>query len=139
MEVFVSLKSVGKRKKGIEKIAYILPDDITTLRDLIEAVVSRETAAYNDRGADNRLMDFLTEAKIEDKATAGKVDFGRLYSENRANPEKAVATALQGFTDGLFRVLVNEKEATELDAPLAIGAGNTLTFIRLTFLTGRLW
>jgi hypothetical protein len=36
-------------------------------------------------------------------------------------------------------VLVNEREATELDSPLEISEDDTLTFIRLAFLAGRLW
>ena len=139
MNIFVNLKSIGKRKKGLEKIPYTLPDGITTLRGLIEAVVRQGADAYNARGTDNMLIDFLTEEKIEDKASAGKVDFGRLYSENKADLAKATAAAIQGFEDGLFRVLVNGSEYTEFDAPLTVEEGDTLTFIRLTFLAGRLW
>ena len=139
MNIFVNLKSIGKRKKGLERIPYTLPDGITTLRELIEAFVRQGADAYNARGTDNMLIDFLTEDKIEDKASVGKVDFGRLYSENKADLAKATAAAIQGFEDGLFRVLVNGLEYTELDAPLAVEEGDTLTFIRLTFLAGRLW
>ena len=139
MNVFVNLKSISKRKKGLERIPYTLPDGIGTLRGLIDAIVRLETATYNARGTDHMLVDFLTEDKIEDKATVGKVDFGRLYSENKADPERASAVAMQGFEDGLFRVLVNDAEASGLDAPLILREGDVLTFIRLTFLSGRLW
>jgi len=139
MNVFVNLKCVGKRKKGLQKIPYTLPGGISALRGLIDAVVRQEAANYNARGTDNMLIDFLTEDKTEDKASAGKIDFGRIYSENKADVEKAVAAAVQGFEDGLFKVLVNETEVTALDAPLVINEGDILTFIRLTFLTGRLW
>jgi len=139
MNVFVNLKSFGKQKKGLEKIPYTLPDNITALRGLIDAVTRQEADAYNSHGTDNMLVDFLTEVQIEDNAATGKVDFGRLYSENKADAEKASAVAIQGFEDGLFRVFVNKTEATELDTPLTIQDGDTLTFIRLTFLAGRLW
>ena len=116
-----------------------LPDGISTLRQLIEAVVRLEVEKYNERGVENMLVPFLTEAEIADRSAVGKVGFGRLYSDRRADPEKAVETAVQGFEDGLFRVLVNENEAAELDAPLEIHEGDRLVFIRLTFLAGRLW
>jgi hypothetical protein len=139
MNVFVNLKSIGKRKKGLEKVPFTLPDGITTLRGLIDAVVRQEADSYNARGTDNMLIHFLTEENIEDKASVGKVGFGRLYSENKANREKASTTAIQGFEDGLFRVLVNDTEYTDLDGQLVVQEGDVLTFIRLTFLAGRLW
>ena len=139
MNVLVNLKSLGKRKKGLKKVPYTIPDGITTLRGLIEAIVRQETAAYNARGTDNMLIDFLAEEAIEDQATVGKINFGRLHSENKADPQKAMTVAIQGLEDGLFRVLVNDTEYTELDAPLSINDGDVLTFIRLTFLAGRLW
>jgi hypothetical protein len=139
VNIFVNLKSIGKRKKRLERVPYTLPDGIETLRGLIEAVARGETESYNTRGADNMLVDFLTERQIDDKASVGKVDFGRLHSENRADPEEAVSVAVQGFEDGLFRVLIGDAEAADLDALLEIREGDTLTFIRLTFLAGRLW
>jgi hypothetical protein len=109
------------------------------LRQLIEAVVRSEVQNYNSRGVDEMLVPFLTQAEIEDASTVGKVGFGRLYSDKKADPERAVTTALIGFEDGLFKVLVGESEATLLDAPLKIVPGDVITFIRLTFLAGRMW
>lgn len=139
MNIFINVKSIGKRKPALEKSAYTIPAGIVSLRQLIEAIVQQEVAQYNSRGLENRLVSFLTETEIADKATVGKVGFGDLHADRKADPEKAVVTALQGFADGLFRVMVNETEAKELDEPLEVHEGDVLTFIRLTFLAGRLW
>jgi hypothetical protein len=151
MKIYIKLKSAGKRKPALEDIPFVLPDlqelndKCFTLRRLIEIIVRQEAAKYNARGTENMLVPFLTETEIEDQKNAGKVGFGRLYSDKRADPEKAVLTALQGFEDGLFRVVTgnsynNENnEVSELDSVVNINEGDTLTFIRLTFLAGRLW
>ena len=139
MNIYIKLKSVGKRRPVLENAPYDLPDDINSLRQLIVTVVRQETEGYNSRGLENMLVAFLTEAEISEQCTVGKVGFGRLYSDKKANPEKAVETALQGFEDGLFRVVLNNIEITDIDAPLIISENDVLTFIRLTFLTGRLW
>ena len=139
MNVFVNLKSAGKRKPILEKTEYTLPDDVSTLRKLIEAIVIQETERYNNRKTENMLVPFLTQKEIEDQSVAGKVSFGRLYSDMKADPEKAKKAAVLGFDDGLFRVLAGEHEITELDAPLDIHEGCILTFIRLTFLAGGVW
>ena len=135
------MKSVGKRRsvRALESIPYSLPDGVGSLRQLIENVVRQEVDKFNTRGVENMLVPFLTETDISDQSAVGKVGFGRLYSEKTAEPEKAVATALQGFEDGLFRVVANDEEITEIDAPLIINENDVVTFIRLTFLAGRLW
>jgi hypothetical protein len=139
MNVYVKLKSLGKRRPVLENTPYCLPEGIGSLRMLIEAVVRQEAEKYNSRGAENMLVQFLSEAEISDQSTAGKVGFGRLYSDKKIDPDKAVGVALQGFEDGLFRVVVNDAEASDLDAALAISENDVVTFIRLTFLAGRLW
>lgn len=139
MNVFINIKAAGKRRSALEKSSYALPEGITTLRGLIEEITRREAESYNRRGTDKMIVPFLSEPEIEDKGATGKIGFGRLYSEKKADPGKAAAAALLGYEDGLFRVTVDGKEAAGLDDPLDIREGSTLTFIRLTFLAGRLW
>ena len=139
MNINIKLKSAGKRRPVLNDTPYELPENISTLRQLITEIVTQEVKKFNERGVDNMLIPFLTETEIADQAEVGKVGFGRLYNENKAVPEKSVETAIMGFTDGLFKVVVNETDVSELDAPLIIRENDTLTFIRLTFLAGRLW
>ena len=139
MNIYIRLKSVGKRRPALDDAPYTLPDGISTLRQLIETIVRREVETYNSRGVENMLAPFLTETEISDQSTAGKVGFGRLYSDKKADPVQAVETALLGFEDGLYRVLIGDREAAELDSPIELREGVVLTFIRLTFLAGRLW
>ena len=153
MNIFIKLKSVGKRRPVLDNTPYTLnlPEGAASLRRLIEAIVRQEVEKYNARGTENMLVPFLTEKDIEDQSSIGKVGFGRIYSDKKADPEKAVETALQGFEDGLFRVVVGDgeaagdgesagvREAAGLDEPLIIHENDVLTFIRLTFLSGRLW
>jgi hypothetical protein len=139
MNIYVKLKSAGKRRPVLDNVPYALPDGIATLRQLIGVIVRQEVDKYNSRGTGNMLVPFLTEAEISDRSSVGKVGFGRLYSDAKADPENAVETALQGFDDGLFRAVINDREITELDGALALCDGDVLTFIRLVFLAGRLW
>jgi len=139
LNVFVNVKSIGKRRPALRAVLYTLPGGVSTLRDLIAALVRIEAERYNSKESDTMLLPFLTEEQIEDQSVSGKVGFGRIYSDKKADPQKAIDTALQGFEDGLFRVTLGETEVRELDCPLPIKDGDTLTFIRLTFLSGRIW
>jgi hypothetical protein len=135
--VYVNMKSVGKRKPVFEQIPYELPDNIKTLHALIETIVRLEVVKYNKKPTDVKLLPFLTDEEIEAAKTVGKIGFGVKYNDKKAIPEKAVETALDGFSDGLFKVLINDCEAEELDTNIALSERDVITFIRLTFLAGR--
>ena len=139
MRVFVQVKSAGKRRAALEKRAYELPEGIVTLKDLIAAVVDTEVSAYNSKRMDTVVTHFLTEEELEGDARRGKIGFGRMASGQKADCEKARAAALQAYEDGLFRVFVNGDEQSSLEAEAAVSEGDTLTFVRLAFLSGRLW
>jgi hypothetical protein len=137
IEVFVNIKSVGKRKPPLIKEPYTLPDNINTLRELIEAVVRVEVSKYNEKPSGVKLLPFLTDIEIENAETVGKIGFGRVYNKNKVSPDKATETAIEGFSDGLYKVLINDCEAENLDGEITLRGGDILTFIKLTFLAGR--
>lgn len=139
MDIYVRVKAIGKRKDILAPTPYTIPDGICSLRQLLTAVVQKEAAQYNNKEAEAQLIPFLTQQELEDQAKIGKVSFGTIYSDKKADPGKAVTNAIQCWEDGLVRVFMNEEELTDLDAPLTIEAQSVLTFIRLTFLAGSIW
>lgn len=139
MEIHVKAKALGKRKDILASTPYSLPDDIHSLRQLLTAVVLTETARYNSKEPEKTLIPFLTQQELDAQAQTGKVGFGAVYSDKKADPDKAVATAIQCWEDRLVRVFMNEEELTQLDVPIVIPEEAVFTFIRLTFLTGSIW
>lgn len=139
MKIYIQVKSAGKRRPALEKAPYEIRDGVSTLRDLLAEIVRIEVERYNQKGTDVQVIPFLTEEEVEERAGTGKVAFGRIYSEKKADPGRAEKNAIQCFEDGLVRVFQNEDERERLDVPMEIHEGDTFTFIRLTFLAGRLW
>ncbi len=139
MQVYVKIKALGKRRDVLPPKPYELPEGIGSLRQLLIAFVEAEVERYNGKGTDAPLLSFLSAEEIEARAASGKVGFGRLWSDRKADRAKAAETAVRAFQDGLVRVLMDETELTELDAPLAVREGAVFTFVRLTFLAGRMW
>ena len=117
MQVYVKIKALGKRRDVLPPRPYELPEGIASLRQLLTASAE----------------------EIDARAASGKVGFGRLWSDRKADRAKAAETAVRAFQDGLVRVLMDEAELTELDAPLEVRDGAVFTFVRLTFLAGRMW
>lgn len=139
MQLFINLKQIGKRRNVIDRQEVTLVTAPATVAELITAIVCRQVEEYNDRLEQSELLNCLSDEQVRQKATVGKVDFGELYNRVPAQAEEAVRTALQAFEDGIFRVFVNETELAGLQTELSLQERDTLTFIRLTLLTGRLW
>ena len=139
MQVYVKVKALGKRKDVLPPRPYELPEGIGSLRGLLTAFVEAEVERYNGKDPEAPLLSCLTAEEIEAQSETGKVSFGRLWSDKKADKAKAVQTALLAFDDGLVRVLMDETELVQLDAPLCIREGAVFTFVRLTFLAGRMW
>ena len=139
MDIYVRVKAIGKRKDILAPALYTIPDGICSLRQLLTAVVQKEVDRYNNKEAETQLIPFLTQQELDDQAKIGKVSFGTIYSDKKADPGKAVANAIQCWEDGLVRVFMNDEELTDLDAKLVIEEQAIFTFMRLTFLAGSIW
>ena len=138
MQIFVRVKTPGKRKDVLASVPREIPP-VGSLRELLTVLVRQEVESVNRRDTEAQLTAWLTSEQIDAEAETGKVGFGRLWSDRKAEPEKAVANAMQCFEDGLVRVFMGDTELTEPDAPLSVPEGAEFTFIRLTFLAGRMW
>lgn len=139
MHIYVKMKAAGKRKDVLQPTQYMIPDDTASLRQLLTAIAENEADRYNGKESGAQLIPFLTAGQIDNQAAAGKVSFGAVFSDKKADRRKAVENAVQCWQDGLVRVLMNDTELTALDAPLSVPENAEFTFIRLTFLAGRMW
>lgn len=139
MQVYVRVKVAGKRKDVLQRVPYSIPGNIGNLRKLLTGIVECEVDKYNKKDTESQMIPYLTAEQIGDQAVAGKISFGNIFSDKKANKQTAVENAIQCWKDGLVRVFMNERELTELDAPLSIPENAEITFIRLTFLAGRMW
>lgn len=139
MQIYVRIKVAGKRKDVLQLTPYDIPRDIGSLRQLLTAVVEREVDRYNKKNTECQVITYLTAQQIDDQAVTGKVSLGTIFSDKKANKQKAVENAIQCWQDGMVRVFMNETELTELDASLSVPENAEFTFIRLTFLAGRMW
>ena len=139
MKIYVRVKVLGKKKDILVPTEYIIPEGIVSLRMLLTAIVEREVDSYNQKDTDIQMIPFLTQEQLDDQAATGKVSFGRIYSDKKADAPKAVANAIQCCEDGLVRVFQNDVELEKLDDLIQIRENDVFTFIRLTFLAGSMW
>jgi len=140
--IAVEAKVFGKRKSLFSgwQPQVTLPTDAdgqTTLHDLITAVVTSEVAAFHERQDQRKLARVLTAEQIQQSAEAGKIDAGGGQVEPQTvDLQDAIATALQGFEDGLYYTFVDDQQITTLDQRVAVHEGSYLLFVRLVALVG---
>lgn len=141
MELTVSAKQLG-RKNALISNKVIEIEDIgrsPTVRQLIEAVVDQQVREFNSKPLEKNLLPFLDQGGIDAGAAEGKVGFGSIYNENKADVAGAKKTALQAFEDGLFILFADDQEFTAVDQTISLDPTTVITFIRLTFLAGGYW
>ena len=109
------------------------------LKDFLKAVVRQQVEEFNSKIDKENLLEFLISNDINESYSTGKVGFGRVSNDKKADLNKAEETALLAFEDGLFSVFVEDKEIVNLDDELNLNEKTEITFIRLTFLAGSYW
>lgn len=136
----INLKQIGERKQKIAPVDFEYEPVPETLRDLIIQTVTRCVGDYNERvRAGENHTSPLSERQITDMAEIGKIAFGITYGGKEQALNQAVDNALQSFEDGIYRVFLNENELERLDEKICFNENDSLTFIRLTMLAGRMW
>jgi hypothetical protein len=138
-------KALGNRKPLFEDFSVPPPRDVgdgdgpLTLRTFIAHVVKSEVQAFQKRQNARRLDRVLSLRQIECGERKGKISpEGRdpKHPPAEVDVETAIATALEAFVDGLYLVVIDEVEYTDLDAVVSLKPDSRVTFIRLTFLAG---
>ena len=94
MQIFANVKSLRRERGFLEPKSYELPHDVHTLRDLIIALVDVELSAYNRREPGEMLKALLSQDEIDRMAEVGKVGFGRIHAQAKADRIKAEENAL---------------------------------------------
>ncbi|RAI93757.1 hypothetical protein DET54_109213 [Paenibacillus pabuli] len=139
MNVWITVKSLGKRKPALAKQAAELPETTDTLRQLIQNMVAQQLKALQDKKNEADWLAYLMPEDIQEQGAAGKVGFGAIYNDGVPDVKGAMDTAVTAYEDGLFKVFLNDEELQALDEPLIIQEDDNVVFIRFTMLAGRMW
>ncbi len=139
MTIQVMLKNPSNLHKPVKPCPMELATEPHILRELIAACVDACITAYRNRAKESQNPTPLTDEEFAGMEAIGKFAFGVHYNDREIDRNKAVANALLAVEDGIVRIFLGDGELIGLDDPLTLMEGATLTFIRLTFLTGRMW
>ena len=139
MIIYARVKAAGRRRDVLAPVPFEIADSTGSLRELLTALTEAEVNRYNRTQADPQLIFCLTDEEITAQADSGRVSFGRIFSDRKADPCAAIQNTIACWEDGLIRVFMGDLELTDLDAPITIREHQEFTLLRLAFLAGRMW
>ena len=99
-----------------------------------KAVLPGPEASQNAETLEKQLED-----RIKAGAQVGKVSYGDSMDDRKADAEKAVLNALQCFDDGIVALFADGARYTRREEQIPLKDQSEVTFVRLTFLAGRMW
>ena len=99
-----------------------------------KAVPPGPEASQNAETLEKQLED-----RIKAGAQVGKVSYGDSMDDRKADAEKAVLNALQCFDDGIVALFADGARYTRREEQIPLKDQSEVTFVRLTFLAGRMW
>ena len=152
MQIRINVKGASRKKAAIIQMTCDYPDRQMTVEEFLEETVRQNVRDYNARkdaaeilrlfsneDGKNRPLNEQFEEHIQNSAASGKVAYGDPMDGRKADEEKAVENALQCFDDGMVALFADGVRYTEREEKIALKELSEVTFIRLTFLAGRMW
>lgn len=144
MELKVTVKQLGKKHPILSEqkidIEYQAPD--ISVEKLLQLIVQQQVETFNAKSFELEELDYAkipTENYLNVLTDTGKVGFGSIYNQKRADLQKAQENAVQAFEDGMFAVFYNDEQLESLTQIIDLSLQHTFVFIRLTFLAGSYW
>lgn len=139
MEAKINVKSVSGKKNKITTINISYTKDEISVRELIEETVKYCVEKYNERVENGEVLKALLPQKIEDMATQGKIAFETIYNDKTADVKTATYNAISSFEDGIVAIFADKLRLEKLEETIKLSEIESITFIKLVMLAGRMW
>lgn len=114
----------------INQIEIALDREMVTVADIIEARVTAEVEAYN-----NKANDYFT-GLIQPTEAEKTLNGYKMKNKRKIDAEKQVYVALDAFQNNGYFVLIDNKQAESLEQEVLISKDINVSFVKLTPLVG---
>ncbi len=144
MSVSVKINVKGSSAK-IEQTDYeypFIPGEPVSAGEFLDETVKLTLSQYEKLMKDNGTADIfrvLSKTETDRMAESGKITFGIKYSTDAAFCARAVHNARQCFLDSLIAMFIDGNRYEQLEDIFVLNNNSEVTFVRLSFLSGRLF
>ena len=141
MKIKINVKGASRKKASIIQIVRDYPDRKMTVEEFLTETVKQNVREYNSGEDEGALLRFLSEDSSGNDPAENfhKVTYGDLTDRKKADPGKAVRDALQYYDDGIVALFADGVRYEDREQELPLRDQSEVTFVRLTFLAGRIW
>ena len=139
MQIRINVKGASRRKAAVVQRICEYPEREMTVEEFLALTVRQNVREYNARKDAGEILRLFSSEALEEKAQGGKVAYGSPMDDRKADEEKAVVTALQCFDDGMVALFADSVRYNERKEIIPLRDQSEVTFVRLTFLAGRMW
>ena len=115
----------------LNEIEIAVQNERTTVKDLISARVTSEVKSYNEK-----LPEYFKGLIQPSEAEKTLNGFRLKRREKKIDVEKQIWTALDAFQKNGYFILIDDKQAEDLDQEVLVGATTEISFVKLTQLVG---
>ena len=128
--VAITIKDESMTGKILNEIEIQVQRELTTVKDIIAARVTKEVETYNQQKKEY-FNGFIRPTDAEQTLNGYK-----MRNRKKIDPEKQVYVALDAFQKNGFFVLVDDRQAETLEEEVLVNAKTTVSFVKLTPLVG---
>lgn len=115
---------------SVREIQVEFENEVTTVKDIIEARVRMEVENYN--GQLSEYFNGLVQPSVSEETLNGY----KMKTRKKIDPEKQVYIALEAFSKNGFFILVDNLQVESLDREVPIEKDTRISFVKLTPLVG---
>ncbi|MGL4522180.1 MAG: hypothetical protein ACRCWQ_06495 [Bacilli bacterium] len=127
MKIYAQVKKLGTSYANIQKHELILVENCQTVAQFIEQIV-----IFQLQKGEHPTGPIIA---LNKELQRGKVRFEQ--SKIQVEVKEAITTAKLAFRDGLYAIFHEEQLLEDLEQQIDLAEGDTLTFIRFTFMKGK--
>jgi hypothetical protein len=128
--ITLTIKDETAGGKIINEIEVSFANELTTVKDIIQARVISEVEAYNKR------MPEYFKGLIEPIEAEKTLNGYKIKEKRKVNPEQQCKVALDAFGKNGYFLLIDSIQAESLEQMVIVNKNTKISFIKLTPLVG---
>jgi len=126
----ILIKDESATGKILNEIMIAVENELTTVKEIIEARVYAEVEAYNQK-----LPEYF-KGLVQPSDAERTLNGYKLNAPRKIDPEKQVYVALDAFQKNGYFILIDDQQAETLEQEILVGADTSVSFVQLTPLVG---
>jgi len=126
----ILIKDESATGKILNEIMIAVENELTTVKEIIEARVYAEVESYNQK-----LPEYF-KGLVQPSDTERTINGFKLKTPRKIDPEKQAYIALNAFQKNGYFILIDDQQAETLEQEILVGADTSVSFVQLTPLVG---